>query len=70
MLVLCLWFDPWPGNFHRPQVEPKKKKKKVTGTTLWDLTLPDIMTDSKWMLGKEQINESLKRLGYTHATYV
>ena len=23
-----LGFDPWPGNFHTPQVQPKKEKKK------------------------------------------
>ena len=33
--LLWHWFDPWPGNFHRPQVRPKKKiiikqKKKKT----------------------------------------
>ena len=29
-LGLLLWhkFDPWPRNFHMPQVWPKKKKKK------------------------------------------
>ena len=28
-LGLLLWyrFDPWPGNFHMPQVQPKKKKR-------------------------------------------
>ena len=32
--LLCFWsllllgFDPWPGNFHMPQAQPKKKKKK------------------------------------------
>ena len=23
-------FDPWPGNFYKPQVQPKKKKKTTT----------------------------------------
>ena len=29
-LGLLLWhkFDPWPRNFHMPQVWPKKKKKE------------------------------------------
>ena len=27
---LWLWFDPWPRNFHMPQVRPLKKKKKNT----------------------------------------
>ena len=25
---LRLRFDPWPGNFHMLQVQPKKEKKK------------------------------------------
>ena len=35
LLLLQLWhrlqfwlrFDPWPGNFHRPWMQPKKKKR-------------------------------------------
>ena len=27
-LVPCHGFDPWPGDFHVPQVWPEKKKKK------------------------------------------
>ena len=26
---LQLRFSPWPGNFHMPQVQPLKKKKKA-----------------------------------------
>ena len=26
--LLCCRFDPWPGNFHVPQVQEKKKKTK------------------------------------------
>ena len=26
---MWLRFDPWPGNFHMPRVQPKKKKKKL-----------------------------------------
>ena len=26
--LLCCRFDPWPGNFHVPQVQEKKKKNK------------------------------------------
>ena len=22
-------FDPWPGNFHRPWAQPKKKKRQL-----------------------------------------
>ena len=25
--LVWLRFDPWPGNFHMPQVQPKKKKE-------------------------------------------
>ena len=25
---LWLRFDPWPGNFHMPWVQPEKKKKE------------------------------------------
>ena len=28
-----LRFDPWPRNFHIPQVQPKKKKKNPTMDT-------------------------------------
>ena len=37
-LGLLLWcgFDPWPGNSHVPQAQPKRKKKKKTGV-LWTL---------------------------------
>ena len=27
-LQLCCWLDPWPRNFHMPQMKPKKKKKE------------------------------------------
>ena len=27
-LQLWLRFDPWPKNFHTPQVQPKEEKKK------------------------------------------
>ena len=26
---LRLRFDPWPGNFHMPQVQPKKKLRRI-----------------------------------------
>ena len=28
-LWLLLWFDPWPGNFHMPLVQPKKPKEQM-----------------------------------------
>ena len=31
---LWLGFDPWPGNFCMPHVEPEKKKKKADLLTL------------------------------------
>ena len=40
-LLLWLGFDPWPGNFYRPQVWPKEKKKilKLNGITNIELLL-------------------------------
>ena len=32
-------FDPWPGNFHMPQVWPRKKKEKQMPTTLMQILL-------------------------------
>ena len=29
LLMVWLRFDPWPGNFFKPQMQPKKKKKRV-----------------------------------------
>ena len=28
LLLLWLGFDPWPGNFHMPQIQPKQKQKQ------------------------------------------
>ena len=28
MSLMWLRFDPWPRNFHRPRMQPKKKEKK------------------------------------------
>ena len=28
LLQLRLGLDPWPGNFHMPKMQPKKKKSK------------------------------------------
>ena len=35
-LGLLLWcgFNPWPGNFHMPWVQKKKKKKKFPGNLI------------------------------------
>ena len=39
-LWLLLWFgfDPWPGNFHMPQMQPKKKINKAIGKGLAEVT--------------------------------
>ena len=39
-----LWygFDPWPGNFYVPWVQPKKKKKKrMMGAFKWKMQIID-----------------------------
>ena len=35
-LRLLLWheFDPWPGNFHSPWVQPKKQTETLTTATI------------------------------------
>ena len=27
-IATVVWFDPWPGNFHMPWVQPKRKEKE------------------------------------------
>ena len=41
-LGLLLWhtLDPWPGNFYKPQVQPKKKKKKIISQAFLETTKP------------------------------
>ena len=31
---LWLGFNPWPGNFHMPQVQPQNKMKKINLTRI------------------------------------
>ena len=37
--LMWSWFNPWPGNFHMPQVQLKKKEKKKAAVVLIGIAL-------------------------------
>ena len=37
--LMWSWFNPWPGNFHMPQVQLKKKEKKKAAVVLIGIPL-------------------------------
>ena len=56
-LWLQLWhrLHPWPGNFHRPQTQPKKKKKRSSHV------VPDLRTSIGCGCGKNK-SKNIKKV--------